>query len=153
MTVSVLNAQRDVPVRVRRMARVARCMAQGLGIGGRGHIAISLISARGIRRINNAFLRRDHVTDVLSFRYGHGVGGGHPGGRMPIVGEILIAPSEARRFATRHRIGYHEELARYVAHGLLHWLGYQDATEAGRRAMRRHEDRLLSRCRAFARSA
>jgi ssRNA-specific RNase YbeY (16S rRNA maturation enzyme) len=36
-----------------------------------------------------------------------------------------------------------DEALRYVVHGLLHLLGHDDATAAGRAAMRRLEDRYL----------
>jgi probable rRNA maturation factor len=64
-----------------------------------------------------------------------------------IVGDIVIAPSEARAYAARHQLSYEEELSRYVVHGLLHWLGHEDATPAQRRRMRALEDTLLTRGR------
>jgi rRNA maturation RNase YbeY len=37
------------------------------------------------------------------------------------------------------------ELLRYLAHGILHLLGFDDATVAERERMRELEDKLLSR--------
>jgi probable rRNA maturation factor len=97
-----------------------------------------------MRRLNKQFRQHDRTTDVLSFRYDGRAVEPHP----PIVGEILIAPSEARAYAKRHGLSYQQELSRYVIHGLLHWKGYDDKTPAQRCRMRALEDSLLARyCR------
>jgi rRNA maturation RNase YbeY len=36
------------------------------------------------------------------------------------------------------------EILRYVAHGILHLIGYDDATERRRAGMRKEEDKLLA---------
>mgnify|MGYP001612559183 CR=1 FL=1 len=67
-------------------------------------------------------------------------------GTGSVAGEILIAPACAKRYARRHGLGYQEELARYVVHGLLHWVGHDDATPLQQRRMRALEDQLLACC-------
>jgi rRNA maturation RNase YbeY len=92
------------------------------------------------------------VTDVLSFRYvpgrgprlkGHSITAVLAASGQGVVGEILIAPVQARDYAKRAGLDAARELGRYVAHGLLHWLGYDDRTLVQQRQMRRREDRLL----------
>ena len=136
VTVRVINAQHEVPVNVARMARVARLASRQLPVRTRGRLEITFIDAPSMRRLNKQFLRHDRDTDVLSFRYDG----------EPTVGEILIAPSQARQYAARHGLSYPEELARYVIHGLLHWLGHDDATPQQQRKMRVMEERLLAQC-------
>lgn len=89
-----------------------------------------------MRKLNRRFAGAARLTDVLSFRYP----------KEPIVGEILIAPSAARRYAKRHQISHRQELARYVIHGLLHWMGHDDRTLRQQRKMRTLEDDLLRQC-------
>ncbi|PIQ83704.1 MAG: rRNA maturation RNase YbeY [Candidatus Omnitrophica bacterium CG11_big_fil_rev_8_21_14_0_20_63_9] len=132
---NVVNAQRRLPVPVRALARFAQRSARRLGIRVGGTIAITFIDAARMRQLNRRFLRHDRPTDVLSFRYEEG---------EPLVGEILIAPAAARAYAAEHGLAYREELARYVAHGLLHWLGHDDRTRAQQQRMRRLENDLLS---------
>ena len=134
MTVSVTNTQREAPVNKARMARLARGAARRLNIRATGTLAITFISARRMRTLNKRFLRHDWDTDVLSFRYDG----------EPVVGEILIAPRLARAYAAEQGIGYETELARYVVHGMLHWLGHDDATPVQQRKMRAMENRLLN---------
>ena len=156
MMVVLTNAQRECPVNTALMARVARRAVRTLRIRTPGTLAVTFIGSRKMRALNKRFLRHDRMTDVLSFRYdtakGYGLGarGNYPQppalSPQPIVGEILIAPRAARAYAKQHDIPYAEELARYVVHGLLHWLGHEDRTLSEQRAMRSREDRLLSRC-------
>lgn len=98
--------------------------------------SVAFVDGRTMRALNRRFTGHAGLTDVLSFRY--------QGER--IIGEILIAPEAARRYATAHNIPYRIELARYVVHGLLHWLGHEDRTPTQQRRMRRMEDRLLAKC-------
>ena len=118
------------------LTRVAGCAARQLRIREAGHVIIALIDSRTMRRLNRRFMRHDGLTDVLSFRYS----------REPIVGEILVAPAFARLYAKRHRVSYRQELARYVIHGLLHWVGHKDKTPPQQRQMRTLEDKLLAQC-------
>ena len=134
--VSIQNLQREAPVDASRIKQLVRCAIRTLRIRASGTFAIAFISDRRMRTLNKRFLCHDRPTDVLSFRYDG----------EPIVGEILIDPSQAKAYAKRHNVPYAEELSRYVVHGLLHWLGHEDKTAAQQRAMRTREDRLLSQC-------
>ena len=136
MTVTVRNEQRNAPVNTAHMTRLARCAVRRLRIRARGTLAITFIDAPRMRALNRRFLHHDRTTDVLCFRYD----------REPVVGDILISPSAARDYARANGLTYAEELARYVVHGLLHWVGHEDHTPAQQRKMRAMEDRLLRSC-------
>jgi probable rRNA maturation factor len=152
MTVTVTNAQREAPVNTTRMNRLARQTVRRLRLRGRGTLAITFLDRRQIRALNRRFLRHDRPTDVLSFRYNHVRGSPAPARRVwpggfgvrGTVGEIFVAPALARAYAASNRLPYEEELSRYVVHGILHWLGHDDATPAQRRKMRALEDSLLA---------
>ena len=58
-------------------------------------------------------------------------------------GEIYICPSQARKNARLFDAPFREEVLRYLAHGLLHLSGLDDATPDERRHMTSSEDRLL----------
>ena len=136
MVVSVYNAQDAIAVDTRRMAQVARCAIRQLCIRTAGAFTMTFIDARRMRSLNRRFLHRDRTTDVLSFRYDG----------EPVVGEMLISPRAARVYAKTHGLSYQQELARYVIHGLLHWMGHEDRTRLEQRRMRAMEDQLLRRC-------
>ncbi|MBI3324798.1 MAG: rRNA maturation RNase YbeY [Candidatus Omnitrophica bacterium] len=67
-------------------------------------------------------------------------------GPQTVIGEIVVSPDFAREYAKAHGLSYREELARYVIHGLLHWVGHDDRTASQQRRMRRMEDELLAKC-------
>ena len=136
MLVTVVNAQREAPVDVVRMRLLARRAVRRLRIRARGTFSITFIDSRRIKTLNRRFLQHNRITDVLSFRYD---------GEL-VVGEVLIAPRAAQRYAKTHGLSYTEELSRYIVHGLLHWLGHEDRTNAQQRAMRIRENRLLALC-------
>ena len=136
MVVKVRNAQDEAHVRTTHIAKLARCAIRELRIRTTGTLAITCISARRLQRLNKQFLRHDRPTDVLSFRYD----------KEPIIGDIIIAPRQARAYAKAHGRSYEEELGRYVIHGILHWLGHEDRTVTQQRKMRNMEDDLLAQC-------
>ena len=144
MLVSLTDAQREAPVDATRMARFARGAVRRLGIRTPGRLAITFIGSRELRALNKRFMRHDRMTDVLSFRYDPPTLKLRRAGGEHVIGEILVAPAQARAYAKRHGIPYREELSRYVVHGLLHWLGHEDRTGAQQRKMRAMEDRLLN---------
>ncbi len=58
-------------------------------------------------------------------------------------GEIFICIEDAVRQAREFRTTWQSELVRYLIHGVLHLIGYDDLTAADRHVMKREENRLL----------
>ena len=133
MQLTVTNAQREAPVHTQQVRRLAARALRRLRVRTRGTMAVTFLGTRAMRRLNQRFARHDRTTDVLSFRYDG----------EPVVGEVFVAPAIARRYAKTHGLSYQEELARYVIHGLLHWIGEEDTTAQQQHRMRTLEDKLL----------
>lgn len=106
-------------------------------------LTITLIDGRAMRKLNRLSLGHDYVTDVITFdlRPSEPQRGQEPQSHME--GEIYICPAQARRNAREYGEPYERELLRYIAHGILHLSGYDDATLDQRAVMRREEDRIL----------
>ncbi len=142
--------------------RLARAVLRAEGVS-RASVSVALVGRRRIRSLNAAHLRRNRDTDVIAFAMmggtgarGHG-GTGKTGARPPlaprrlapglVVGDVYVcvpvAAAQARRFQTTAR----EEVRRLVVHGLLHVLGYDHPSDAGRTTgpMWRRQERLLRR--------
>jgi len=139
-----VNRQRDETVPLAWLRSIATRSVRRLRIRHAGVLPVTFVDSRTMRRLNRAFLHHDRLTDVLSFRYAANGTSRRRSEPTSIAGEILVAPAAARAYATRHGIPYRQELARYVVHGLLHWLGHEDRTPAQQRRMRQLEDRLLT---------
>lgn len=99
-------------------------------------VSLILMNDRQIEGPHRRWLGKPGPTDVISFRFPDG----NPDG--PDV-EVLVSVQSAAREAGRRGISLREELIRYVVHGVLHTLGYQDSTPSRRRAMFRMQERLV----------
>ncbi len=101
---------------------------------GKKSLSIAFVTNAAIRKINKRFLKHDFATDVISFPLG-----------TDLVGELVISAEFAVGEAAKRKIPVEEELLRYVAHGILHLLGYDDHRPADRTAMWKRQERELSR--------
>jgi len=97
-----------------------------------------LTSDAEIARLNQTFLGHDGPTDVLTFDLTEG------SAPTVIEGEVVLSLDTAAREAARRRHSTEAELTLYALHGVLHLLGYDDATVEQARRMHRMEDRLLT---------
>ncbi len=80
-----------------------------------GHLAVQLVSADEIRRLNLRHRGIDAPTDVLSFPVDET--GATPGPRE--LGDVVICPEHT------------EEMTKAVVHGVLHLCGYDHETDSG----------------------
>jgi probable rRNA maturation factor len=126
--IHVTNEQRRVPIPA---AKVRRLAGQILG---KRNLSIAFVTNAAIRKINRQFLKHDFVTDVISFPLG-----------TDLVGELVISAEFAVGEARLRKIPVEEELLRYVAHGILHLLGYDDHDPADRERMWKRQERELAR--------
>ncbi len=113
-------------------ARVLRKRAREFleRLGVRADVSILVTTDTDIRRLNREFRGIDRSTDVLSFPAGEPLPG-----EDPYLGDLAISLDTARRRAREDGRPLAAELARYLAHGLLHLLGYDHevSTEEARR--------------------
>lgn len=109
-----------------------------------GTLSLALVDDREIQAVHRDFLGDDTPTDVISFRFDEGDRrcASFEASRAPF-GELVISVERALDEARRRGLAPREELLRYAIHGLLHLLGHEDETQAGRRRMRRLERRYL----------
>lgn len=89
-----------------------------------------------IRALNRSWRKKDEATDVLSFPMSADEG---------LLGDVVISLDTARRQAKEYKNPLEHELVRYLAHGLLHLLGYDHHRPKDRARMAAAERRLLGR--------
>ncbi len=130
----------------RRLQRLARRFLKQLGEAG--ELSLAVVKDPEIRALKARWLGKDQATDVLSFPAGEPPG---PGPRL--LGDVVISIDTARRVARRLGTPLEQELALYLAHGLLHLLGHDHRTRRQEASMRRAEDALLRRQGMLGRSA
>jgi probable rRNA maturation factor len=126
----------------RGRAALRRLRARGvayLALAGRAEAELSVlvVSDRRIRVLNREWRGKDAATDVLSFPQSE------PPGNGPLLGDVVISLDTAARRAKQDGRPVGVELDRYLAHGLLHLLGFDHEKAADARVMAEWEGRLV----------
>ena len=108
-----INNLSQEQVRERLLRRIARMVLEGEN-RGEADLSIALVVEKRMRALNKIYLKKDRVTNVLSFANGD-LG----------LDEVVLCPAAIRRDAERYGILFEKELARALIHGILHVLGYE----------------------------
>ena len=148
---AIANRQRVVSLNARLLRGITKALLVDLLELDDFELALILVRAPEMARINQTFLQHEGSTDVITFDYAENglpasrqQGSNLPAGRRQHVhGEIFICMDDAIAQAREFRTSWQSELARYVIHGVLHLRGYDDIRMADRRKMKRMENRLL----------
>ena len=85
--------------------------------------------------INKEHLQHDYYTDIISFDYSVG---------NEINGDMFISVDRVKENAEDFNVTFEEELKRVIVHGVLHYCGYKDKSEADEFLMRSKEDEKLA---------
>lgn len=108
------------------------------------HLSVVLTDHETVRRLNRSYLDHDYNTDVLSFSLRTPSTADSSTSDEPAVdGEVYVDLDTAAERREEFDTSFEREAYRYVIHGLLHLLGYDDATESGQETMREKEDQYL----------
>ena len=87
-----------------------------------------------LHKLNMEFLSHDTLTDIISFDYSIG---------KIIHGDVFISIERVDENAKIFNNRFLNELYRVLVHGVLHYCGYKDKTEADKKTMRSKEDFYL----------
>ncbi len=106
------------------------------------HLSLVLTDHDTVRRLNQSYLDHDYDTDVLSFslREGPAPPGASGDG---VEGEVYVDLDTAAERHDEFDTSFEREAYRYVVHGLLHLIGYDDAQPSGQAKMREKETQYL----------
>jgi probable rRNA maturation factor len=137
--INVFNTHPRYRGRRAESSRFARTVLRGEGIRD-ADVGIVFTGDRTMLRLNRTYLRHHYQTDVLTFPLSDNPKEG-------LDGEIYINLEQARRQARTYRVPAADEVARLVAHGILHLTGYSDHTVRERHEMTAREDYYLKRRR------
>jgi probable rRNA maturation factor len=140
-SVAADDQQSDVPVDVGTYGRLATKVLQGEGASG--SLSLVFVDEARMAELNAQFLGETGPTDVLAFPL-HEDDDPHPDGAPVLLGDVVVCPSVARRYATEHGRALEDELALLVVHGVLHVLGHDHADEEDTAVMQAAEDRHLT---------
>ena len=114
----------------------AVCAGEGVRIASLGVV----LGDHGlVHDLNREWLGHDYETDVVSF-----VLDAEAQAAGALDGEVYVDLDTAAECAPEFGVTPEHEALRYVAHGVLHLAGHDDATDDQRAAMRALEDRYLA---------
>lgn len=99
-----------------------------------GEISYIFCNDDHLLEINKQYLDHDTLTDIISFDYTVG---------NEISGDIFISIERVKENAIEFNVSFEEELRRVMAHGILHYCGYKDKSEADERLMREKENQKI----------
>jgi len=144
-----VNHQRRMRLALQPLSKFAERVRRELGFPDES-VTICFVSDPAMARMNRKFRNKAGPTDVLSF----------PARRRRVsrvqplrdaktwraneyVGDIVISPETARRYAHKHSRRLAAELRVLILHGMIHLAGYDHEADGGE--MMRLERRLRRR--------
>ncbi len=142
-TILITNRHRVKKINSRSLRQIVQMLLAELEIS-RAELGITLVNAKEMARINWQFLRHEGSTDVITFDHAE-MRKAKSEKRNTLHGELFICVDDAVAQARQFKTSWQSEVVRYLVHGLLHLLGYDDLRADLRRKMKREENRLLRR--------
>ena len=138
MILRILNEKEGYPAPRSQLERV---LANTWKRRGRGRVTLNLllVDDRRMRRMARWAGHRRASTDVLAFPDGEP----DPTTGVVHLGDIAANVDVARQEAKQRGLRIRDEVTLYALHGLLHLLGMQDHTEAGRQAMAQAQEEVF----------
>ena len=101
------------------------------------NLNINLIDDKSLLKINNDFLNKDYLTDIITFNYSEN--------KRIIDGDVYISYERIKDNATNRGLSEQEELERIIVHGALHLCGEEDYTKEQRESMTKLENKYLAK--------
>ncbi|MBU1124465.1 MAG: rRNA maturation RNase YbeY [Candidatus Omnitrophica bacterium] len=137
MEITVHNLQKKLKADARTIQRLVRLVLTKEKFKNPGAFSITLVNGAKMCSFNKRFMGKNHSTDVLAFNLSKKT-------ESPFLGDVIVSTDacihNARRFATTPQF----ELFLYIVHGMLHLLGYRDATPARKTLMHRKALTILN---------
>jgi len=141
MNIVIANRQRTKRINSRLLKQIVDTLLAELEVT-EAELGINLVAAREMTLVNETFLNHPGSTDVITFD--------HTEKRRTkaakakeLHGELFICIDDAIVQAGEFKTNWQSEVVRYVVHGVLHLLGYDDLKPRLRRRMKREENRLV----------
>jgi probable rRNA maturation factor len=134
INIAITNRQRKLPVDRRRLRRAILAILHDAKISN-AQINVAVVDDATIAELHDKFLDDPTPTDVLSFVLERSEG--------ILEGEVVASAETALAFAPQYHCTPEQELLRYIIHGMLHLVGYDDTTPKKRTTMKKMEEKYL----------
>jgi probable rRNA maturation factor len=135
INVEIANEQSKHVFDVDLLQEAVRVVLRGESVD-RANVSVAIVDDATMHVLNRKYLRHDYATDVLSFLLS--------ATDESLDGEVIVSADTAASEAIQYAWSMADELLLYVIHGTLHLVGYDDASEPDRAAMRTKEREYLT---------
>lgn len=127
----IISNKTKIKIRKSKIIKLIKELSKDLKF--KTNLSIMFCGDRLCRKLNNKFLKRDKITDVISF----------PLNENNYLGDILINLRQVKRQAKKYNVSFNEELKKILIHGILHLLGFDHEKDSGE--MEKLEDKYQSK--------
>ncbi len=131
--ISIWNQHREMSIETNVIRRLISIVLRQKDLKVE-RLEVILTDGGHVHQLNQLWKNADYETDVLAFSLGS---------VTEIDAEIYINLDFAKKHCRHYGSSFLEEAGRYVVHGLLHVLGYEDDTPESKRIMKKMEDQCL----------
>lgn len=145
----VVDAMVDLPTGVTNaaMASFVRHVLLAEGMTGSWQFGVRFVDDETMRQAHAAFMGVDTPTDIMTFPYedeDDDLAAADPAAPAERGGDMMISVHRAAEHAGEAGWGTDLELFFLICHGVLHILGWDDATDEDRAGMLERQAALLS---------
>jgi probable rRNA maturation factor len=138
LLLEILDEQDDLVVDLEKVRNLCEHILADGNINS-GKINVVLVNSDTIQQYNRDFLQHDYPTDTISFPTEYRRNEGY------LEGEVLACAEVAKERAKEFGWTPEEELLLYIVHGMLHLIGFDDATPEQQAVMQEQERTYLAR--------
>lgn len=139
MIIEVFNNQKKIKINKNKIKKVAVKFLTHLTQRKGRMLNITFVSPYSISRINRKYFKKNVTTDVIALEprdFNKNIYSNY-------LGDIIICPQKAKENCKRFSTSFKKEILLYVAHGILHLLGYDDLNKKNLLKMENKQKQLL----------
>ncbi|MFC1631798.1 rRNA maturation RNase YbeY [Candidatus Omnitrophota bacterium] len=141
MKIRIKNCQRKITISKTKISGLAKQVLNLKGVK-KAELSILFVGKARICALNQKFRGIKQPTDVLAFSMREGKDSQlHP----ELLGDLVIYPEIAAQRAKDYSTSLRFELYLYLVHGILHLLGYDDTQPKKYQAMKKEQQRILTK--------
>ncbi len=129
--ISIYNSQKAVPLACIAAKKMVQKLLCHFKVEAKG-LAVHFVTKKQISSLHHQFFSDPSPTDCISFPID-----------SEFLGEIFISPEAAIEYTENKKIDLHTEISRYLIHGFLHLLGFDDQDVQSKKRMRQKERECL----------
>ena len=120
---------------------IKQCLTQeGFNVGC---INFIFCSDEYLRSINQKYLKKTYLTDVISFKHTPPKNTANNKGKV-VFGDVFISIDRVKENKTTYKTIFAKELQRVMIHGVLHLIGYKDASQKEKELMTKKENKYIN---------